>query len=276
MSKRNTGFLLGVALNRRPLTEVTAEAVQAIDRRIAPKVFACANPHSLVVAQQDADFHSALRQANLVVADGVGVTFMTRLIGVDVGPRITGADYFYGVLGALQRRGSARVFFFGSSQPVLDRIARRFAADFPSLTLCGALSPPFGTWSEIENHRMVKAISNAKPDVLWVGMTAPKQEKWVEANRGQLNIPIIGSIGAVFDFYAETYARAPKWICDIGLEWVYRFIREPRRMWRRTFVSGPKFVWLVFRQHVLWNHAAVEAVELSEQEKHSHQREKAA
>ena len=251
MRTRDAGFLLGIPIDRKSLAEAAEEALQAIDRRIPPIVFACANPHSLAVAQCDESFQSALTQANLVVADGVGVTFMARLVGVQIGPRITGTDYFQAVLMALQQRGGGRVFFFGSSQRVLDLIAKRFAADFPSLTLCGALSPPFGSWSDEENGRMVQVIKDAKPDVLWVGMTAPKQEKWVEQNRWQLNTPMIGSIGAVFDFYAGTYSRAPQWICQIGLEWAYRFILEPRRMWERNFVSSPKFVWLVLRRHVL-------------------------
>ena len=98
---------------------------------------------------------------------------------------------------------------------------------------------------------MTAVINEATPDVLWVGMTAPKQEKWVAANCGRLNARVIGSIGAVFDFYAGTYSRAPRWILKIGLEWAYRFILEPRRMWRRNFVSTPRFIWLVLKQHVL-------------------------
>ena len=98
---------------------------------------------------------------------------------------------------------------------------------------------------------MVQTINDAKPDVLWVGMTAPKQEKWVEENRHNLTVPVIGSIGAVFDFYAGTYARAPQWVCRIGLEWAYRFLLEPRRMWQRNCVSAPKFLWLVMSRHVL-------------------------
>jgi N-acetylglucosaminyldiphosphoundecaprenol N-acetyl-beta-D-mannosaminyltransferase len=251
MRTRDAGFLLGIPIDRKSLAEAAEEALQAIVRRTAPIVFACANPHSLVLAQGDPSFQSALMQANLVVADGVGVTFMARLVGVQIGPRITGTDYFQAVLMALQHCGGGRVFFLGSSQRVLDRIAKRFAADFPALTLCGMYSPPFGSWSDEENHRMVQVINDAKPDVLWVGMTAPKQEKWVEANRRQLNAPVIGSIGAVFDFYAGTYARAPQWVCRIGLEWAYRFILEPRRMWERNAVSAPKFVWLVLRRHVV-------------------------
>lgn len=251
MTIRDAGTLLTIPIDRKSLAATIEESLQAIDGRISQRVFACANPHSLVVAQDDPDFQSALMQANLVVADGVGATTMARWAGVEIGPRITGTDYFQSILNRLQQRGWGRVFFFGSSQKVLDLIAKRFALEYPALTLCGTLSPPFGAWSEDDNRRMVQAINDATPDVLWVGMTAPKQEKWVEANRRQLSARVIGSIGAVFDFYAGTYSRAPQWICTIGLEWAYRFMLEPRRMWRRNVVSAPKFVWLVLSRHVL-------------------------
>ena len=251
MDARDASILLGIPIDRKSLAEVTEEALEAINRRMSQRVFACANPHSLVAAQHDDCFQSALTHANLVVADGVGVSLMARLVGVQIGPRITGTDYFQAVLNALQQSGSGRVFFFGSSQRVLDLIAKRFASDFPSLILCGMLSPPFRSWSDEENRRMVQVINDAKPDVLWVGMTAPKQEKWVEENRYNLTVPVIGSIGAVFDFYAGTYARAPQWICHIGFEWAYRFLLEPRRMWQRNCVSAPKFLWLVLSRHVL-------------------------
>ncbi len=276
MVTHDAGYLLGVPIDRNPLSLVIEESLQAVERKTVQRVFACANPHSLVVAQHDTGFYSALTHADLVVADGVGVSIVARWAGIHIGPRITGTDYFQGILNTLQQRGSGRVFCFGSSEQVLGRISKRFAADFPALTLCGALSPPFGTWSEEENLCMVKAINDAEPDVLWVGMTAPKQEKWVEANRRQLNVPVIGSIGAVFDFYAGTYSRAPKWVCDIGLEWAYRFILEPRRMWRRNFVSAPKFVWLVIRRHIYPGDATWTATDLSNQEEIARPSEKKA
>ena len=98
---------------------------------------------------------------------------------------------------------------------------------------------------------MVATINRANPDVLWVGMTAPKQEKWVEENRRQLHAAVIASIGAVFDFYAGANPRAPQWMCRLGIEWLHRLVRQPRRMWRRTFISAPKFVALVIWRHVL-------------------------
>lgn len=273
---RDAGILLGIPIDRKPLPTIMQDSMHAIEHRDTQRVFACVNPHSLVVAQRDLEFQSALRHADLVVVDGVGASLMARMSGIRLGHRITGTDYFHGVLNVLQQRGEGRVFFFGSSRQVLDRIAERFAIDYPALTLCGVLSPPFGNWTEPENNQMVKAINDARPDVLWVGMTAPKQEKWVEANRRQLNVPVIGSIGAVFDFYAGTYSRAPKWVCDIGMEWAYRFILEPRRMWRRNFVSAPKFVWLVFRRHICRGDATVATKGLSRQEEIAHHSDKKA
>lgn len=250
MAQRRTEIILDIPVDRISLetaTEVSVNAISGIHPQI---VFACANPHSLVVAQTDSEFKEALTQANLVVADGVGITLTAKMIGLSIGQRITGHDYFFSLLKSMQHRGQGRVFF-GSSQQVLALLARRFVAEFPELTLCGTYSPPFGSWSEEEDRRMTAVINEATPDVLWVGMTAPKQEKWVAANCGRLNARVIGSIGAVFDFYAGTYSRAPRWISKIGLEWAYRFILEPRRMWRRNFVSTPRFIWLVLKQHVL-------------------------
>ena len=251
MSRRDVGSLLGVAIDRRSLDQVLEDARAAVARCGPRMIFACANPHSLVTAHQDTAFFFALNRASHIVADGVGVSIMAKLAGTKIGPRITGSNFFMGLMRGLEERGGGRVFFFGSSPTVLDRIGTRCARDFPSVTLCGLLSPPYGDWSEEENAAMLAEINTARPDVLWVGMTAPKQEKWVDANRALLNVPVVASIGAVFDFFAGTYPRAPHWMCRLGMEWVFRLIKEPQRMWRRNFVSSPIFVLLVLRHHLL-------------------------
>jgi N-acetylglucosaminyldiphosphoundecaprenol N-acetyl-beta-D-mannosaminyltransferase len=248
---RDVGILLGVAIDRKPLQQLLKETSVAVKRCGQRVVFACANPHSLVTAQRDRQFLSALNQASHVVADGVGVSLMAKMVGVKIGPRITGSDFFIGAMRMLEERGGGRVFFFGSSQRVLNLISARCARDFPRVTLCGMLSPPYGAWSVEENAAMLATIREAQPDVLWVGMTAPKQEKWVAANCAELGVPVIGSIGAVFDFFAGTYPRAPDWMCRLGIEWVYRLAKEPQRMWRRNIVSSPLFVLLVLRRHLL-------------------------
>jgi N-acetylglucosaminyldiphosphoundecaprenol N-acetyl-beta-D-mannosaminyltransferase len=251
MSVRDAGILLGVPVDRKSLPAATSDALAAIERRGPPITFACANPHSLIVSQTDPAFKIALNNASLVVADGIGVTIMARCAGVRVGPRITGTDYFFSVMKALQDRGGGDVFFFGSSPAVLAMMADRMRREFPSVSLCGAFSPPYRLWSSEENATMLEMINKAKPDVLWVGMTAPKQEKWVEENRQKLDASVIACVGAVFDFYAGATPRAPRWMCRLGIEWLHRLLREPRRMWGRTFVSAPKFVALVIWRHLL-------------------------
>jgi len=240
--------LLGVCIGSRTLNEIVSECETAIRDRRESFVFACANPHSLVVARSDPEFREALTKASAVVADGVGCTLAATLAGVSVGPRITGSDYFSAVMTSLNRtRG--RAFFFGSSTEVLAKLAERVGRNFPHIETA-SLSPPYGSWSQEENRVMVGRICEFKPDVLWVAMTAPKQEKWVLANQAQLRVPVIGSIGAVFDYYAGVTRRAPQWICDLGLEWLYRLPREPRRLWRRTMISAPLFLWLVLRERM--------------------------
>lgn len=243
--------LVGVPIGPDSLDEQVTRAVRAVRERQGQVVFACANPHSLALAQNDRSFMAALRAANSVVADGVGVLFAGRLLGIDVGPRISGYEYFSELCRNLESIGSCRVFFFGSSDEVLRGIQRRIEKDFPGLIFAGGLSPPFGSWSQRENTMMIEKINAAEADVLWVGMTAPKQEKWVHQNQGALNSAVIGSIGAVFDFYAGTARRAPDWMRALGLEWLFRLCLEPRRMWRRTFVSVPRFMMAVVKRHLL-------------------------
>lgn len=241
--------MLGVRLDTCSLPSLAGRALESVGERALPFTFACANPHSLVTAQRDGVFMRALQSCSAVVADGVGVTVAGRVAGVDVGPRITGADFYLEVMARLNRRGG-RVLFFGSHDAVLRRMVARAQRDYPNLHAQG-LSPPYGAWSAELNESLLQQIEDAQPDVLWVGMTAPKQEKWVHANASRLAVPVIASIGAVFDFYAETVTRAPTWVCDAGLEWLYRLVREPQRLWRRTLLSGPEFLWLVLRRHLL-------------------------
>lgn len=243
--------LLGIPIGVTSLEEAVVSAHRAIDGGTGQIVFSCANSHSLNVTRTDQTFRAALIDADQLVADGSGVTLIARLARKDVGPRIIGHEYFLAIMSSLQSRGRGRVFFFGSSQAVLDRIEGRFARDYPALTLCGTISPPYGEWSEETNEGFIEAINAARPDVLWVGMTAPKQEKWTYHNRRKLSVAVIGNIGAVFDFYAGTVKASPALLRRLGLESFYRLAMEPRRLWRRVLVSNLDFVRIGVWQEVL-------------------------
>jgi N-acetylglucosaminyldiphosphoundecaprenol N-acetyl-beta-D-mannosaminyltransferase len=249
VARKNNNELLGIPIDHRSLSELVDAACLSMQRRRESFSLVCANPHSLIVARADQLFRVALRSASAVVADGVGCVVGAALAGVTIGPRITGFNFFRALMSALQTRGCGRVFFFGSSDSVLAILSQRCRQDFPSLAIA-TMSPSFGDWSQDENDRFIERINASLPDVLWIAMTAPKQEKWMIANAARLHAPVIGCIGAVFDYYAGAVRRAPQWVCDLGLEWLYRLAGEPKRLWRRTLVSAPQFLWAAFLQRI--------------------------
>ncbi len=216
------------------------------------KIFiACANPHSIVVASKDFLFKKALQSTDILLPDGSGIVLAAKVLGLPIQEKIAGYDFFYSFTNELNTKGGARCFFLGSTDHVLKRITTRMENEFPNIEICGVYSPPFKTeFDDEDNRKMISAIEQAKPDVLWVGMTAPKQEKWIYKNRNQLNVPLIGAIGAVFDFYAGTKKRSSEIWIKLGLEWLPRFLREPRRLWERNLKSTPIFLWWVLREKI--------------------------
>lgn len=213
-----------------------------------PRYLVCANPHSLHVAEDDRGFRESLLRADIVLPDGIGIVIGSRILGGQIGERITGHDIFEDTCEILNASAGS-VFFLGSTTHVLDRITERLRKDYPNLKMAGTYSPPFRTeFSEEENEVIIAAINEVKPDVLWVGMTAPKQEKWIAQNLAKLDVKFVGAIGAVFDFYAGTVPRSPAIFREIGMEWLPRLIRQPSRLWRRNFVSAPFFFFRIFRK----------------------------
>jgi N-acetylglucosaminyldiphosphoundecaprenol N-acetyl-beta-D-mannosaminyltransferase len=212
------------------------------------RYLACLNPHSIEIARRDAAFTAALHDADLAVPDGVGILIASRILGGHIRQRITGSDIFWGLNSLLNERGGCSVFFLGSTPETLAKIVERMARDYPRVRVAGVYSPPFREiFSPEENAAMVDAINSVKPDVLWAGMTAPKQEKWVRQHRDRLDVRFIGPVGAVFDFFIGRVQRSHPLFQRMGLEWLPRLLQEPRRLWRRNFVSNPSFLLRVIR-----------------------------
>ena len=259
--KRNTSHSLGKkthgshSLRRAPLigfdvcldppSEIIQDIVSTITRlgrSQEGKWLACINPHSYAEIKKK-HLQRAFQSAEWIVPDGVGMLLPAYLTGNTTSGRITGSDIFYLLNKELNNIGSGRIFFLGSSVEILDSISKKFIHKYPNLDLVGTYSPPFAeAFTDSENAKIIEIINRASPDVLWVGMTAPKQEAWLAANIANLNIRFAGAIGAVFDFYAGNIRRTPKLFQKLHLEWLWRLFREPRRLWRRTFISAPIFL----------------------------------
>jgi len=207
----------------------------------------CINPYSYVVSVEDEMFSKSLRDADWLVPDGIGIVIASRFLKGGIQERVTGADVFFALQDQLNRESGHSVFFLGSTEETLGVISARMKSDYPNLRLCGAYSPPYKPdFSREDTDAMVAAVNASGADVLWVGMTAPKQEKWIFKNRERLNVKFAGAIGAVFDFYTGKIKRADPVFRKLGLEWLVRLVREPRRLWRRYLVSSPLFFWHLF------------------------------
>lgn len=218
------------------------------------------NAHSYNTARKDSLFAEALTNGDVLLPDGVSIVMACKWIKAKSLPkeRIAGWDLFAFEMEKLERESeelrtkseeSKIVMFMGSSQKVLDLIVKRAAEVYPHLKVV-TYSPPYKTeFSDEDNKAIIDAIHAANPDLLWIGMTAPKQEKWTYSHWKELNIHChVGSIGAVFDFFAGTVKRAPMWWQDHGLEWLYRLLKEPKRMWRRYIIGNALFLWNMVKE----------------------------
>lgn len=199
------------------------------------------NQYSFCVAEKDEEFKTALINSDILLPDGIGVVVaIKRMLGLKVN-KIAGADMHAHLLN-LSELGKKKVFYLGSSDATLQKIKERIGAEYPNITI-ETYSPPYKpVFSDLDNKKMLNAINAFKPDVLFVGMTAPKQEKWANEFKERIDAGIICTIGAVFDFYAGTVSRPKQIWIDLGLEWFVRFLKEPGRMWKRYFYYGPVFI----------------------------------
>lgn len=211
------------------------------------------NAFSYNNAQKDELFAEVLQKGDVLIPDGASIVKACKLINAKSQPteRIAGWDLFQFEMNELNDRAATSgtrlmVMFMGSSENVLSLIRERAAVDFPNLDVV-TYSPPYKPEFSVEdNANIVAAINEANPDLLWIGMTAPKQEKWTYTHWKDLDIHChVGTIGAVFDFYAGTVKRAPLWWQQHSLEWLYRLIMEPKRMWRRYIIGNTEFIWRV-------------------------------
>lgn len=208
------------------------------------------NAHSYNTALKDCVFAEALSRGDALIPDGISIILACKWLNAKSQPkeRIAGWDLFQFEMDKLNQKGGT-CFFLGSSDKTLSLIKKKAKIIYPNIKV-ETFSPPYrADFTSEENQVMIEAVNKVNPDLLWIGMTAPKQEKWAYAHYSELQVNgHIGTIGAVFDFFAGTMQRAPIWWQKRGLEWLYRLIKEPKRMWRRYIIGNILFIWNIIKE----------------------------
>ena len=206
------------------------------------------NQYSYCIARKDSEFSSALVKSDILLPDGIGITMASRLFKGKKIKKIAGADIHKHLLEKLNETGGT-CFYLGSSPNTLNKIKDKLSKEYPNVKV-HTFSPPFKPiLSEEDSLEMIAAVNKIKPQVLFIGMTAPKQEKWATNYKDKLQANVICSIGAVFDFYAGTVPRPSKIWINMGMEWFIRLVKEPKRMWKRYLYYGPAFVWFAINDN---------------------------
>ena len=234
-----------VAVHVISLSDLLAAFHRIIERR--EKGYACfCEAHLCVRAAKDGRTRRVLEEATFVLPDGVAITWGARLLGERFPDRLDGPSVMLDVCRYGLNRGY-RHFFYGGAEGIPERLAERLIDRYPGLKVAGTFSPPFRQLTPEEDAQIITMINERNPDIVWVGLGAPKQEIWMHRCLPLYAPAVALGIGASLDFIAGTVKRSPQWMSQSGLEWAYRLYREPRRLWRRYLINDPKFLLILAR-----------------------------
>ncbi len=239
--------ILGIKVDRVSMAETIAKIEEFIAQR-APRIVITPNVDHLIKARKDEEFKRIYRDADLSVPDGVPLLWAAKFLGAPLVERVNGTDLFEALCARAAEKGH-RLFFLGAAPGIAATAAAELEQRHPGLKVVGTYSPPYDFFdSREENEKIAGMIRAAQPDILFVGLGAPKQEKWISRHMHALQVPVSVGIGASFEYVAGCTARAPYWMQRSGLEWLYRIIESPSRYWRRYVVEDAVFFPLVFAQ----------------------------
>lgn len=238
-----------------------AMTLRTIDDWIArrdPHYICITGVHGIMESQRDAGVRWIHNRAGLVTPDGMPLVWISRLQGFSHVERVYGPDLMLAVCEGSGARGY-RHFFYGGAPGVGDILAARLQSRFPGLQVVGIDAPPFRPLRPDEERAAVEHINATTPDIVWVGISTPKQERWMAAHVGRLYAPVLIGVGAAFDFHSGLKRQAPRWMQRSGLEWLFRLATEPQRLWRRYLINNPWFLWCILLQLLGRNSYALEA-----------------
>ena len=240
--------IMGIGVHPRTMDEAAGEVGGWIETG-ARRYVCVADGHSLIQASRDPALKAVFEDAGLVTTDGMPLVWLSRRSGFPRAERVYGPDLMLELCARSEARGW-RHFLYGGTDAVLDGLAGNLRAQFPQLRICGRYAPSFRPLDEAEDRAVVAMIERAAPDIVWVGLGAPKQEKWMAEHRPKLAAPVLIGVGAAFDFHSGAKRQAPLWMRRSGLEWLFRLASEPKRLGRRYAMVVPRFLWLIVRQRL--------------------------
>lgn len=236
--------VLGVRVNAVQISDVITRIERWIAQRRKCHYIAVTGMHGIMEAQHHASFKEVLSCASLVVPDGMPLVWLARAKGYFLKRRVYGPELMAAVCDEGRSRG-IRHFFYGGGPGVADKLAQEMSKRFPGLVIAGTCSPPFRDLTAEEDQKAVAQISQAAPDVVWVGLGTPKQERWMRDHRDLLTVPALVGVGAAFEIFSGGTRQAPAWMRERGLEWFFRLLQEPRRLWRRYLLYGTEFIFWI-------------------------------
>lgn len=233
--------VLGVRVHIIGMNQVLDHIVRWIEKRERCRFIVATQMHGIMEARRDPEFKKMINSADLFVPDGYSLVLAARRHGINLKNRVPGPDIFLESCRLAADQGY-RVFFYGDTLETLRALKKTLINRFPSLQIVGLHSPPFRSLTAKEEEDVLKIINESEADIVFVGLGLPKQERWMYEHREHLNTPVLIGVGAAFKFTSGQVRRAPAWIGNHGFEWLWRFAREPRRVWRRVIVDGPHFL----------------------------------
>jgi N-acetylglucosaminyldiphosphoundecaprenol N-acetyl-beta-D-mannosaminyltransferase len=236
--------ILGVRVNTVQICDVIQKMEEWIAWREPCKYISVTGMHGIMEAHHDPAFKRVLNASSMVVPDGMPLVWLARLQGNNLKRRVYGPELMTAFCEISAEKGY-RHFLYGGAPGVAEKLARELVNQFPGLVIAGTYSPPFRPVTADEDAEIMKMISAAQPDVLWVGLSTPKQERWMGAHHAMLAVPVLVGVGAAFDIHSGLKKQAPTWMRENGLEWFFRLVQEPKRLWRRYILYGSEFLFWV-------------------------------
>jgi N-acetylglucosaminyldiphosphoundecaprenol N-acetyl-beta-D-mannosaminyltransferase len=227
--------------------EMALEAISAWLRTRDKQYVCVTGVHGVMESQRDPKLKAIHNKAGMVTPDGMPLVVLSHLLGRKHVDRVYGPDLMLAVCHRFAGEGT-RHFFYGAQPKTLEALKQRLCERFPLLQIAGCYSPPFRPLTPDEEDGVVRRINESKADIVWVGLSTPKQERWMAQLRPRLDAPVLLGVGAAFDFNAGLLPQAPRWLQRGCLEWLFRLMQEPRRLWRRYLVNNPGFLCLVSMQ----------------------------